>query len=264
LDSLSFVIYPSQNFWKKFEVLIEVESKTKEQFVHSVFESIAPKYDMMNNILSFRRHKAWRKFTMNKIQVKPGETAIDLCCGTCDWTISLAKASGSGSIVGLDFSQNMLDYGADKIKQLGLDKQIKLIRGNAMSLPYEDNTFDYATIGFALRNVPDLEQVIREMQRVVKPGGMVVSLELSKPTWQPFKAMYYFYFQKVLPVLGKLIAKRYEQYRWLPESLVNFPDHIQLAAIFRKQGLQQVEAYPLTGGVAALHIGLKVKLNSGV
>jgi demethylmenaquinone methyltransferase/2-methoxy-6-polyprenyl-1,4-benzoquinol methylase len=241
-----------------------MESKSKEEFVHSVFESIAPKYDFMNNILSFRRHKAWRKFTMKKMNVQPGQTAIDLCCGTCDWTISLAQASGSGAMVGLDFSQNMLDYGAVKIKELGLDKQIKLIRGNAMSLPYEDNTFDFATIGFALRNVPDLEQVIREMQRVVKPGGLVVSLELSKPTWQPFKSIYYFYFQRILPFLGKLIAKRYEQYKWLPESLVNFPDHRQLAAIFAKKGLQQVEAYPLTGGIAALHIGTKGKSNSGV
>lgn len=232
-------------------------TKSKEQFVHEVFESIAPKYDMMNNILSFRRHKAWRSFTMNKMRVKPGSTAIDLCCGTCDWTISLAEASGTGDIVGLDFSRNMLDYGDRKIKSLGLDKQITLVQGNAMSLPYEDNTFDYATIGFALRNVPDLVQVIREMQRVVKPGGLVVSLELSKPTWEPFKSLYYFYFRQVLPFMGKLIAKRYEQYKWLPESLVHFPDHKQLAAIFRDTGLEQVEAFPLTGGIAALHIGVK-------
>lgn len=234
-----------------------MEGKTKEQFVHSVFESIAPKYDLMNDILSFRRHKAWRSFTMRKMNVKPGSKAIDLCCGTCDWTISLAEASGTGSIVGLDFSQNMLDVGADKIKRLGMDKQIRLVRGNAMELPFEDNTFDYATIGFALRNVPDLVKVIEEMQRVVKPGGLVVSLELSKPTWEPFKSVYYFYFQKVLPLLGKLIAKRYEQYKWLPESLIHFPDHKRLAEIFRSTGLTDVQAHPLTGGIAALHIGKK-------
>lgn len=234
-----------------------MQNKSKEQFVHSVFESIAPKYDLMNDILSFRRHKAWRSFTMKKMNVQTGSTAIDLCCGTCDWTISLAEASGTGAMVGLDFSQNMLDVGGEKIQRLGLDKQIRLIRGNAMELPFEDNTFDYATIGFALRNVPDLVKVIEEMQRVVKPGGLVVSLELSKPTWQPFKSIYYFYFQKILPMLGKLIVKRYEQYKWLPESLVHFPDHKQLAEIFRTTGLADVEAYPLTGGIAALHIGKK-------
>lgn len=241
-----------------------MQTKSKEQFVHAVFESIAPKYDLMNDILSFRRHKAWRKFTMRKMNVLPGQTALDLCCGTCDWTIALAQASGTGSVTGLDFSQNMLDYGAVKVKQLGLDQQIELIRGNAMSLPFDDNSFDYATIGFALRNVPDLKQVIREMARVVKPGGLVVSLELSKPTWQPFKSLYYFYFQKVLPLLGKLIAKRYEQYKWLPESLIHFPDHKQLAAIFAETGLTNVETYPLFGGVAALHIGTKGKTKPGV
>jgi demethylmenaquinone methyltransferase/2-methoxy-6-polyprenyl-1,4-benzoquinol methylase len=236
-----------------------MDSKAKEQFVHSVFESIAPKYDLMNNVLSFRRHKAWRKFTMRKMDVGQGATAIDLCCGTCDWTIAIAKASGTGEVVGLDFSQSMLDVGQAKVSKLGLARQIKLVPGNAMQLPYGDNMFDYATIGFGLRNVPDLVQVLREMQRVVKPGGKVVCLELSKPTWQPFKSIYYFYFQKLLPLLGKLVAKRYEQYKWLPDSLVTFPDHNKLAEIFRETGLRNVKAYPLTGGIAALHIGTKGK-----
>ncbi|MCR8642295.1 demethylmenaquinone methyltransferase [Paenibacillus sp. N1-5-1-14] len=231
----------------------------KEKFVHSVFESIAPKYDMMNDILSFRRHKAWRKFTMKKMDVQPGQTAIDLCCGTCDWTVSLAQASGTGKIVGLDFSEKMLEVGKQKVFTSGLDRQVELVQGNAMALPFEDNSFDYATIGFGLRNVPDLEQVLREMKRVVKPGGHVVCLELSKPTWQPFKSIYYFYFRKILPLLGKLIAKRYEQYSWLPESLVSFPDHKQLATIYREIGLQEVQAYPLMSGIAALHIGMKRK-----
>ncbi|WP_068785253.1 demethylmenaquinone methyltransferase [Paenibacillus phocaensis] len=231
-------------------------SETKEQFVHSVFESIAPKYDMMNDLLSFRRHKAWRKFTMAKMNMAPGDTALDLCCGTCDWTISMAEASG-GPIIGLDFSEQMLEYGRRKVKERQLDSRITLVQGNAMELPFEDNRFDYATIGFGLRNVPDLRQVLQEMRRVVKPGGMVVCLELSKPTWQPFKGLYYFYFQKVLPMLGRLVAKRYEQYKWLPDSLVQFPGRAELAEIFRETGLARVEAYPLTGGIAALHIGTK-------
>ncbi|AWB45015.1 bifunctional demethylmenaquinone methyltransferase/2-methoxy-6-polyprenyl-1,4-benzoquinol methylase [Paenibacillus sp. CAA11] len=231
-------------------------SKPKEQFVHEVFESIAPKYDRMNDILSFRRHKAWRKFTMDRMQMSKGDTAIDLCCGTCDWTISMAEASG-GEIVGLDFSENMLQVGRSKVTQRSLEGQISLVQGNAMELPFEDGKFDYATIGFGLRNVPDLRKVLSEMKRVVKPGGMVVCLELSKPTWQPFKGIYYFYFEKVLPRLGKLFAKRYEQYKWLPDSLVQFPGRDELAEIFREVGLEKVKAYPLTGGIAALHIGIK-------
>ncbi|WP_438351274.1 demethylmenaquinone methyltransferase [Paenibacillus sp. FA6] len=231
--------------------------KPKEQFVQSVFESIATKYDLMNDILSFRRHKVWRKFAMARMDMKPGETAIDVCCGTCDWTLSLAEASGSGGIVGLDFSPAMLEVGRNKVKSHQRDDSITLIEGNAMSLPFEDNKFDYATIGFGLRNVPDLVQVLHEMKRVVKPGGMVVCLELSKPTWQPFKGIYYFYFQKILPSLGKLFASRYEQYKWLPVSLALFPGRDELAEIFQQVGLQHVEAYPLTGGISALHIGIK-------
>lgn len=235
-----------------------MEAKSKEKYVHSVFESIAPKYDMMNDILSFRRHKAWRKFTMKKMQVQRGQTAADICCGTCDWTIDLANASGSGEIAGLDFSGNMLQIGKKKLAENHLEGQIHLVQGNAMELPFEDNRFDFATIGFGLRNVPDLQQVLLEMKRIVKPGGKVVCLELSKPAVQPWKGMYFLYFRHFLPLLGKWIAKRYEQYRWLPESLASFPDYKELARIFKQDiGLQEVEVYPLTGGIAALHIGVK-------
>lgn len=234
-----------------------MDGKTKERHVHAVFESIAPQYDKMNDLLSFRRHKAWRKFTMKKMNVQPGQSALDLCCGTCDWTLALCRASGDGRIVGLDFSQNMLDIGADKIRKAGLADRIELVRGNAMDLPFADDSFDYATIGFGLRNVPDLVKVLREMKRVVKPGGKVVCLELSKPEWQPFKSVYYFYFERLLPLIGKLVAKRYEQYKWLPDSLKEFPDMNRLADIFREIGLERVQAYPLTGGIAALHIGIK-------
>ncbi|MCK9857410.1 demethylmenaquinone methyltransferase [Paenibacillus sp. ATY16] len=233
-------------------------SSSKEH-VHALFENIAPKYDMMNDLLSFRRHKAWRKFTMRKMSVQQGQTALDLCCGTCDWTIALAKASGTGQVTGLDFSQNMLDVGTVKVKGEGLNKQITLVQGNAMELPFADNSFDFVTIGFGLRNVPDYLQVLKEMERVVKPGGKVVCLELSKPLWQPFKGMYYLYFERMLPMLGKWVAKRFDEYKWLPDSLKLFPDANQLSELFRQAGLREVQAYPLTGGIAALHIGTKEK-----
>lgn len=234
------------------------QQESKEKFVHHVFESIADDYDRMNSILSFRKHKSWRKFAMKKMQVQAGETALDVCCGTCDWTISLAQASNTGKIVGLDFSQKMLEVGRKKVERLHLQGQIELIEGNAMSLPFPDDSFDYVTIGFALRNVPEIEQVLREMKRVVKPGGQVVSLELSKPTWPPFRALYYFYFGRVLPWLGKWFANRYEQYRWLPQSLIDFPDYQKLKKIMLEEvGFEQVEVFPLTGAITALHIGRK-------
>jgi demethylmenaquinone methyltransferase/2-methoxy-6-polyprenyl-1,4-benzoquinol methylase len=234
-----------------------MDADSKQKHVHAVFESIAPKYDMMNDILSFRRHKAWRKFTMRKMEVQYGQSSLDLCCGTCDWTVALARASGKGNTVGLDFSRNMLDIGQAKIDKLGLGNQITLVHGNAMELPFPDHTFDFVTIGFGLRNVPDIVKVLKEMKRVVKPDGKIVCLELSKPIWQPFKGIYYFYFEKLLPLMGKWFVKSYEQYRWLPQSLASFPDLQTLAELFRSVGMRNVKAYPLTGGVAALHIATK-------
>lgn len=234
----------------------QLAGEEKENYVHSVFEDIAPKYDFMNNLTSFRFHKLWRRKTMKKLGVKPGSAAIDICCGTADWTMDLANRSQTGRVVGLDFSAKMLEIGRTKLDQHGLE-DVELVEGNAMELPFPDDSFEYATIGFALRNVPDVKQVLSEMARVIKPGGKVASLELSKPTMPVFKSLYYFYFYKILPILGKLFAGSYEQYAWLPTSLTNFPDRKELAQMFTDVGLINVEVYPLTGGIAAIHIGEK-------
>lgn len=234
-----------------------MDNTNAKSHVHDLFETIAPKYDFMNDVISFRRHKAWRKFTMKQMNVRKGETALDICCGTCDWTIDLARASETGSIVGLDFSQNMLNVGANKIAKLGLGDQVKLVQGNAMSLPFQNDSFDYITIGFGLRNVPDYLQVLNEMRRVVKPGGKVVCLELSKPTWQPFKGIYYLYFERIMPLFGKLLANRFKEYQWLPDSLKLFPDSKGLTELFRQAGMRDVKTRLFFGGIAALHIGTK-------
>ncbi|GAB7387506.1 demethylmenaquinone methyltransferase [Bacillaceae bacterium] len=232
--------------------------KSKAEYVHSVFESIAQEYDRMNSIISFGMHKIWRKYTMKKMGVKEGEAAIDICCGTCDWTIDLARAvGGRGEVVGLDFSEKMLEIGRMKLERCGLHERVRLVQGDAMRLPFADNRFDYATIGFALRNVADIRQVLSEMKRVVKPGGKVVSLEVSKPPWKPYRRLFYFYFYRILPLLGKLCVNKYEQYSWLPASLTDFPDSEQLAQIFAETGLQNVKTHLFFGGVCALHIGEK-------
>jgi len=231
-------------------------SHTKDH-VHELFQTIAPKYDFMNDVMSFKLHKVWRKKTMKKINMQKGQTALDLCCGTCDWTIDLAKASQTGRIVGLDFSENMLAIGKQKVIDQGLDKQIKLIQGDAMSLPFADNSFDIVTIGFGLRNVPSYEQVVSEMLRVVKPGGQIVCLDMSKPQWQPFKAIYYFYFEKLVPLLGKWFVKNFEAYKWLPDSLQLFLDAKELKALFEKVGAKHIFVKNFFFGIAALHIGKK-------
>ncbi|MBP3950583.1 demethylmenaquinone methyltransferase [Bacillus suaedae] len=232
-------------------------AQSKEERVHQVFESIYKKYDLMNSVISFQRHKAWRKDTMKRMNVQKGDHALDVCCGTADWTIALGEAVGrNGRVVGLDFSKNMLKIGVEKIKEHRLE-QVELVHGNAMDLPYDSNSFDYVTIGFGLRNVPDYMQVLRELHRVVKPGGMVVCLETSQPTIPVFKQLYFFYFRKIMPVFGKLFAKSYDEYSWLQESTMSFPDRNKLAQMFKEAGLTQIEVKAYSGGVAAMHLGVK-------
>ena len=231
--------------------------QSKEQRVHNVFEKISDNYDKMNSVISFQQHIKWRKDTMRRMNVQPGSKALDVCCGTADWTIALAEAVGpTGKVSGLDFSQNMLNVGIEKVKELGL-KQVTLIHGNAMELPFPDNSFDFVTIGFGLRNVPDYLQVLKEMQRVLKPGGMAVCLETSQPTLIGYKQLYYFYFRFIMPMFGKLLAKSYREYAWLHESARDFPGMKELAKLFEKAGFKDVKYKPYSGGAAAVHFGKK-------
>lgn len=231
--------------------------QSKEQRVHKVFEKISDNYDKMNSVISFQQHIKWRKDTMKRMNVKPGSKALDVCCGTGDWTIALAEAVGpSGEVNGLDFSQKMLNVGIEKVKNLDL-KQVTLIHGNAMELPFPDNSFDYVTIGFGLRNVPDYLQVLKEMHRVVKPGGIAVCLETSQPTLPGYKQLFYFYFKFIMPMFGKLFAKSYQEYSWLQESARDFPGMKELARMFETAGFKDVFYKPYSGGAAAVHIGYK-------
>ncbi|MHC0036115.1 demethylmenaquinone methyltransferase [Pseudoneobacillus sp. C159] len=233
--------------------------QSKEERVHHVFEKIYDNYDKMNSVISFKQHIRWRKDTMKRMGVKPGSKALDVCCGTADWTIALANAVGpKGEVIGLDFSENMLKIGQKKVEELNL-KHTKLIHGNAMELPFKDNSFDYVTIGFGLRNVPDYLEVLREMNRVLKPGGMAVCLETSQPTMIGFRQLYYLYFRFIMPAFGKVFAKSYQEYSWLQESARDFPGMKELAKMFENAGFKNVYFKPYSGGVAAVHIGYKEK-----
>ncbi|MDM5229390.1 demethylmenaquinone methyltransferase [Cytobacillus sp. NJ13] len=231
--------------------------QSKEERVHSVFEKIYGNYDKMNSVISFQQHLRWRKDTMKKMNVQKGSKALDVCCGTADWSIALAEAVGeSGKVIGLDFSKNMLKIGEGKIKDRKL-KQVELVHGNAMELPFADNSFDYVTIGFGLRNVPDYLQVLKEMHRVAKPGGIAVCLETSQPTLFGYKQAYYFYFRFIMPMFGKLFAKSFNEYSWLQESARDFPGMKELEGMFEEAGFKNVTFKPYSGGVAAVHIGTK-------
>ncbi|WP_066047581.1 demethylmenaquinone methyltransferase [Robertmurraya korlensis] len=231
--------------------------QSKEERVHNVFEKISDNYDKMNSVISFKLHTKWREDTMKKMNVQKGKKALDVCCGTADWTIALAEAVGStGEVVGLDFSQNMLNVGKQKVTEAKLD-QITLIHGNAMELPFPDHSFDYVTIGFGLRNVPDYLQVLKEMNRVLKPGGIAVCLETSQPTLVGYRQLYYFYFRFIMPLFGRVFAKSYSEYSWLQESARDFPGIKELARLFKQAGFKDVTYKPYSGGAAAVHIGQK-------
>ncbi|WP_368996406.1 demethylmenaquinone methyltransferase [Caldifermentibacillus hisashii] len=231
--------------------------QSKEEKVHRVFENIYQQYDKMNSIISFRQHIRWRKDTMKQMNVQKGKKALDVCCGTADWTIAMSKAIGeNGEVIGLDFSENMLKVGREKLVKEHIHNA-KLVQGNAMELPFPDNSFEYVTIGFGLRNVPDYMQVLREMHRVLKPGGVVACLETSQPTMFGFRQIYYFYFHYIMPLFGKLFAKSYQEYSWLQESARAFPDAKKLVSMFETAGFDHVTYKKYFGGVAALHLGYK-------
>ncbi|MEW9111336.1 demethylmenaquinone methyltransferase [Cytobacillus gottheilii] len=233
--------------------------QSKEERVHKVFEKIYGNYDKMNSVISFQQHVRWRKDVMKRMNVPKGAKALDVCCGTADWSIALADAVGDqGEVFGLDFSKNMLKIGEQKVKELQLN-HVKLVHGNAMELPFPDDSFDFVTIGFGLRNVPDYLEVLKEMRRVVKPGGKVVCLETSQPTLPVYKQLFYLYFRHIMPFFGKLFAKSFDEYAWLHESAKDFPGMKELAELFKTAGLTNVHYKSYSGGVAAVHIGMKEK-----
>ena len=220
-----------------------MEFKTHEDtkaYVQDVFSHIAKHYDVMNTLLSFNQDARWRRFAIAQLELTEGMQLADIACGTCMLTKTALQEIPSLHVEGLDFSPEMLAVGQNRLEKEGL--------------PYDSNTFDGAVSGFALRNVPSIEQTIREMKRVVKPGGKVVTLELAKPTMFGFKQAYYIYFEKILPVLGKL-SRDQSSYAWLPESLRRYVGQEGVLQIFKDVGLQDAKYFELTGGIVAVHVG---------
>ena len=234
-----------------------VEFKThedKKAYVQDVFSHIAKHYDMMNTLLSFNQDARWRRFAIEQLELTEGMRLADIACGTCMLTKTALQEIPSLHVEGLDFSSEMLAVGQNRLEKEGYTDRVTLTQGDAMDLPYESNSFDGAVSGFALRNVPSIEQTIREMKRVVKPGGKVVTLELAKPTMFGFKQAYYLYFEKILPVLGKL-SRDQSSYAWLPESLRRYVGQEGVLQIFKDVGLQDAKYFELTGGSVAVHVG---------
>lgn len=229
----------------------------RERYVQDLFRRVAPRYDFLNRLLSFRRDVGWRRFTAARAGLAPGGRALDIATGTGDLAFELARYVGQeGQVVGLDFVQEMLVRAEAKAKAAGLDAVCRFVQGSALDLPFPDDSFDAATIAFGLRNVTDRERCLREMHRVVRPGGRVLVLEFSHPVWPVFRQIYFLYFRHILPFIGRLVQGDSDTYRYLPETVLEFPDQEAVAEMMRAVGLRDVHYYNLTGGISCLHVGV--------
>lgn len=229
------------------------------QRVQKMFGEIAPRYDLLNHLLSMNVDRYWRWRTV-KLAPPQGEAPIlDVCTGTGDLAFAYYKRTqGKVPIVASDFCREMLDVGEEKKKKFGCGEQVTFVEADSQHLPFDDDHFQLVTVAFGLRNVADTDQGLREMTRVCLPGGRVAILEFSMPRWQPFKAIYGFYFRNVLPRVGQLLARnRQGAYAYLPESVGQFPSGEELAQRMRNAGLTELRFHPLTFGIATLYVGEK-------
>jgi|TARA_X000000950_G_scaffold156326_2_gene191726 demethylmenaquinone methyltransferase/2-methoxy-6-polyprenyl-1,4-benzoquinol methylase len=233
-------------------------SKNKASYVAGVFDSVAKKYDVMNDIMSGGVHRIWKHITVEISRVKPGQKVLDVAGGTGDLAARFAKRVGpSGHVVLSDINQSMLDVGRDRLIDKGLVKNISYVLADAQMLPFQDDSFDIVSIGFGLRNVTDKDRALISMRRVLRPGGKLLILEFSKPYSDIISKLYDEYSFKIIPKLGKLFANDEGSYKYLAESIRVHPDQEALKQMVQKAGLLNVEYINMSGGIAAVHMGIK-------
>lgn len=232
----------------------------KASYVRDMFSAIAPQYDRLNAILSFNQHKAWRRRAVRLANVQPGDQCLDVCTGTGDFAVDLARTVGStGRVIGADFCEPMIRNGLDKTSRRSIGSEcgpITMMVANAELLPYANNLFDVVTVGFGVRNVANLPQAVSEMARVTKPGGRVVILEFNRPPDVWYKPFVDFYLFHILPRIGGLLSRR-EAYTYLPESMKRFVSREELTSIMEKAGLAQIQVRDLNFGTVCIHLGVK-------
>lgn len=236
----------------------EVPVADKANKVAAVFDSVASRYDVMNDLMSLGIHRIWKHFTVNAARVRPGQRVLDLAGGTGDLAAKFIEQVGEqGTVILSDINAEMLSHGRDRLLDKGIS-HVQYVQADAQQLPFPDDYFDCITIAFGLRNVTDKDQALRSMYRCLKPGGQLLVLEFSKVQIPPLKALYDIYSFKVLPWLGEKVANDAESYRYLAESIRMHPDQATLQAMLEQAGFGQCQYHNFTGGIVALHRGYKI------
>ncbi len=231
----------------------------RETRIRGMFGHIAPRYDFLNHLLSLNVDRYWRWRTTRLVPPEGDAPLLDLCTGTGDLALAYDRAArGAVPIVGADFCRPMLDRAVAKTARAGAGGRVRYVEADAQHLPFADHTFQVTAVAFGLRNVTDTDRGIAEMVRVTRPGGRVAVLEFSRPRGWLFGRLYRFYFRRVLPLLGQMISRSEDSaYRYLPASVMEFPDGDALAERLRRHGLGDVRWHPFTFGIATLYVGTK-------
>lgn len=225
--------------------------------VERMFSAIAPRYDLLNRVLSAGRDRAWRREAIRATRLPFGGRLLDVCTGTADMALEAARQFPAATIVGVDFSAPMIALGRKKVAGARVADRVHLSVAPAEALPFGDRAFDGATVAFGLRNVPDRRRALAEMQRSLKPGGRAVVLEFTTPPGRLFRRVYLWYFHRILPVIGGVVSGHPSAYAYLPASVGDFPPPHELAAWMAQAGFRDVSYRLLTGGIVAIHVGIK-------
>lgn len=221
-----------------------------------MFGRVATRYDLLNTVMTAGLHHRWRERAVDRAEVSPGDSVLDVCCGTGDLALELAgRVAPGGHVVGCDFSEPMLDLAREKASARDASG-LRFEWADALSLPYDADRFDAVTVGFGVRNLADLDRGLREMTRVLRPGGRLVVLEITQPTRPPLSTFYSLWFDRVVPLLGAF-SDDAEAYSYLPESVRSFPPPLRLAEMMDAAGLERIRWTVLAGGIIAIHSGVR-------